>query len=336
MELYDVTIIGGGPAGLYSAFYSGMRDLKTKIIEAEDHLGGKLNVFKEKTIWDIGGLPPTKGKQVIAHLIGQAKTFSPHVVLGEQVVDFSREKDGNFLIKTNRSTHRSKAIIIASGYGILRQAKLTIHGAERYEQDNLLYAVTDIERFRNKDVMISGGGNSAVDWANEIEPIAKSVTVIHRRDEFGGHEKFVQQMRQSNVQVMTPFQVKGLTGCSNNCRVEEIEIEHCESRQCERRKIDALIVNHGYDIDLSFMDQAPEGLVLEEMRIPTESSMQTCAPGIFTAGDISGHPGKLPLIAGAFTDAALAVNAVKTYITPEANAFAGVSSHDERLQEQGS
>ncbi|GAK06877.1 NAD(P)/FAD-dependent oxidoreductase [Geomicrobium sp. JCM 19038] len=332
LELYDVTVVGGGPAGLYSAFYSGMRDLKTKIIESEPHLGGKLNVYPDKTIWDIGALPPTKTSEVIQNLSTQATTFEPTVVCGEKVTDITKNHDGTFVIETSlQRKHFTKAIILATGYGILRQAKLTVQGAEAYETENLYYEVPDIEQFRGKDVVISGGGNSAVDWANELEPIAKSVTVVHRRDAFGGHEQFVTKMKNSRVNVMTPFAISGLTGCNQGKCIEQVQLEHCESKSCQIKRVDAVVVNHGFEVELSFLEHEPLGLKVEESKLQLNDRMQTNVPGIFAAGDLANYNSKLPLIAGCFQDAALAVNSVKQYVEPTANEYGMVSSHHEKL-----
>ncbi|MCT6815391.1 MAG: NAD(P)/FAD-dependent oxidoreductase, partial [Lysinibacillus fusiformis] len=195
-ELYDVTIVGGGPAGLFTAFYSGMRDLKTKIIECSDQLGGRVLIFPEKMIWDIGGMPPILGGQLIKQLVEQAKTFNPTIVLNQKVEHLQRQADGTFILTSaTGEKHYSKTVILAVGYGVLSLQKLEIEGADKYEVTNLHYTVQELEVFRNKHVLISGGGNSAVDWANELAPIASSVTVVHRRDEFGGHERNVAMMR---------------------------------------------------------------------------------------------------------------------------------------------
>lgn len=335
LECYDVTIIGGGPAGLYAAFYSGMRDLKTKVIEHEKELGGKVNVYKEKTIWDVGGLPPTSGTQLISHLVDQALTFHPAIAMGEQVIDIQRMDDGLFHITTNKNRdHYSKAIILTTGYGILRQAKLNIQGTEKFETSNLHYTVNNMEQFRHKHVIISGGGNSAVDWANELEPMAKSVTVVHRRDQFGGHEKFVEKMRQSSVDILTPYAIDDVKASPDGCCIEQVTLKHCENEQCHLRRTDAVIVNHGYQPDLSFLNHHPLGLQVEERRLLTSPHMETSASGIFAAGDISNHSSSIPLIAGAFTEAGLAVNAAKLYIHPDADRYALVSSHNDRFKKQ--
>ncbi len=168
-ELFDVTIIGGGPAGLYSAFYSGLRELKTKIIEYQTYLGGKVHVYPEKMIWDIGGLTPVTGEQLIQQIIQQGLTFKPEVFLGEKVTSVNKREDGIFVIQTgSQQEHYSKTVILAVGGGILKPQRLPIEGAERFEVSNLHYTVKSLSRFKGKTVLISGGGNAAIDWANEL------------------------------------------------------------------------------------------------------------------------------------------------------------------------
>lgn len=176
-ELFDVTVIGGGPTGLYSTFYSGLREMKTKLIEYQPHLGGKIHVYPEKMIWDVGGLTPITGEKLIEQLVKQGLTFHPEVVLNEKIESITRDEEGIFVLHAaSGRKHYSKTVIVAVGSGILTPQKLEIEGAERFEVANLHYTVKSLKYFRDKTVIISGGGNSAIDWANELEPIAKKCT----------------------------------------------------------------------------------------------------------------------------------------------------------------
>lgn len=173
-DIFDVTVIGGGPAGLYSAFYSGLREMKTKIIEFQPQLGGKIHIYPEKMIWDVGGQTPIPGAKLIDQLVEQGLTFNPTVVLNEKVESLSRNEEGIFILHgASGQKHYSKTVIIAIGSGILKPQKLEIEGAERFEVTNLNYTVKSLMHFKDKTVLISGGGNSAIDWANELEPVAK-------------------------------------------------------------------------------------------------------------------------------------------------------------------
>nr|WP_226888712.1 NAD(P)/FAD-dependent oxidoreductase [Paenibacillus polymyxa] len=332
MELYDVTIIGGGPAGMYTAFYSGMRDMKTKLIEAKHELGGRMRIYPEKMIWDVGGVTPILCEKLIDQLEQQARTFEPTIVLGQQITGLERQEDGTFLLTSaTGEQHWTRTIVLAVGYGILKMAKLEIEGADRYEVTNLHYTVQELEPFRDKHVLISGGGNSAVDWANELESIAASVTVVHRRDHFGGHEKNVARMKSSSVRVLTPYAVSQLHS-NNGETIEQVTINHVDTGEIEMLNVDAVIVNHGLKSD--FGPLRDWGLDMGEWHARVSDKLETNLPGIFAAGDFVEYGSKLYLIAGTFTDAALALNSAKLYIDPTADKAAYVSSHNSRFKEK--
>ncbi|AUS25649.1 NAD(P)/FAD-dependent oxidoreductase [Paenibacillus polymyxa] len=332
LELYDVTIIGGGPAGMYTAFYSGMRDMKTKLIEAKHELGGRMRIYPEKMIWDVGGVTPILCEKLIDQLEQQARTFEPTIVLGQQITGMDRQEDGTFLLTSaTGEQHWTRTIVLAVGYGILKMAKLEIEGADRYEVTNLHYTVQELEPFRDKHVLISGGGNSAVDWANELESIAASVTVVHRRDHFGGHEKNVARMKSSSVRVLTPYAVSQLHS-NNGETIEQVTINHVDTGEIEMLNVDAVIVNHGLKSD--FGPLRDWGLDMGEWHARVSDKLETNLPGIFAAGDFVEYGSKLYLIAGTFTDAALALNSAKLYIDPTADKAAYVSSHNSRFKEK--
>ena len=334
-DVYDVTIIGGGPAGLYSAFYSGMRDLKTKIIEFQPELGGKILYYPEKIVWDIGGLPPTPGVQVLDNLNQQARTFEPTICLNEQINELTRRDDGVFVLQgSSGETHYSKCVVLAVGHGILKTEKLNIEGADRYEVTNLHYTVQQLDVFKDKHVLISGGGNSAVDWANALEPIAASVKVVHRRDEFGGHESNVKQMKQSSVELFTPYCIEELHGDESGTKVERVTLKNLHNDERVYHEVDSVIVNHGYKMDLKFLLESPLTFQTTEGILDVNEKMETSVLGVFAAGDLVNNDGKLKLIAGAFVDGAKAINQAKLFIEPEATKQAFVSSHNERFKEK--
>lgn len=337
-QLYDLTIIGGGPAGLYAAFYSGMRDMKVKLIEAKEELGGRLLLYPEKMIWDVGGVPPIRCEQLIGHLIKQAQTFDPVIVLGQQISDLERLEDGTMIVTaTNGERHHTRTLILALGHGVLKLVKLNIEGADRYEVTNLHYTVQELERFRGKRILISGGGDSAVDWANELESIAASVTVVHRRESFGGHEKNVKRMIDSSIDVRTPYELVQLHGNEAGDAIAAVSFARVDAEgqpepASERLEVDEVIVNHGLRGD--FGSIVEWGMEMGEWNISVNERMSTNVPGIFVAGDTAAYPTKVNLIAGAFTDAVLAVNHAKKYIDPQAWETARVSSHNSIFKER--
>ncbi|SDX32250.1 NAD(P)/FAD-dependent oxidoreductase [Paenibacillus sp. CF384] len=332
LELFDVTIIGGGPAGLYTAFYSGMREMKTKLIEAREELGGRILIYPEKMIWDVGGLTPTLGANLIESLVTQAMTFEPTVVLGQHIIGLERQTDGTIMLTAaSGEKHWTRSVVLAIGYGILELAKLEIEGADRFEVTNLHYTVQSLEEFRGKHVLISGGGDSAVDWANMIEPIAASLTVVHRRDKFGGHERNVTKMKESSASVRTPYAVQALHS-SNGSAIDRVSITHVETGEVEQLSVDAVIVNHG--LRYNFGAIRDWGVEMGEWNAHVSSKMETNLPGVFAAGDFVMHDSKVHLIAGTFTDAVNASNSVKTYLDPAADKTAYVSSHNSRFKEK--
>jgi len=330
LELYDVTIVGGGPAGLYAAFYSGMRDMKTKLIEAQEELGGKLLIYPEKMIWDVGGVTPIRCDRLIAQLIEQARTFDPTIVLGRQVTGLQRLDDGTMILETDKGEkHHTRTLILTLGYGVPRPAKLELDGADRYEVANLHYTVTSLESFRGQRVLLSGGSDAAVDWAMELEPYAAGVTMVHRRERLGGHEKNVRHVMESTIRVMSPYVIEQLHGEGD--RIESVTVRRVNAageptEETERLEVDAVVINHGHPGD--FGPIADWGLEREYANIRAYERMATNLPGIFVAGDTASYPNKLKLIAGAFNDAAVAVNGAKLLLEPGAPSMAYVSSHN--------
>ncbi|WP_058301537.1 NAD(P)/FAD-dependent oxidoreductase [Gorillibacterium timonense] len=332
LDLYDVTIIGGGPAGMYAAFYSGMRDMKTKLIEAKEELGGRMLIYPEKMIWDVGGVTPTLCRDLINRLREQAMTFEPTLVLGQQIVAQERLEDGTYLLTSaSGERHLTRTVILTVGYGILKMAKLEIEGADRYEVTNLHYTVQELEPFRGKRVLISGGGDSAVDWANELESVAAGVEIVHRREHFGGHEKNVARMMASSVNVRVPYAVTHLHS-HNGETIDQVTIRHVENGETERLEVDAVVVNHGLKADFGPLREW--GLEMGEWCATVSDRLETNLPGVFAAGDFVDYSSKVRLIAGTFTDAVLAVNSAKLYLDPSAPKVAYVSSHNERFKEK--
>ncbi|MBD0382503.1 NAD(P)/FAD-dependent oxidoreductase [Paenibacillus sedimenti] len=330
-ELFDVTVIGGGPAGLYSAFYSGLREMKTKIIEYQPQLGGKVHVYPEKMIWDVGGLTPIPGAKLIEQLVQQGLTFQPEVVLNEKVESITRNAEGNFVLHTaSGKQHYSKTVIVAVGSGILNPKKLEIQGAERYEVSNLNYTVKSLERFKGKTVIISGGGNSAIDWANELEPVAERVYLTYRKDQLTGHEAGARQLMNSSVVCFFNSSISKLIAGANHEYIERVELTNHESGEISHLPIDEVIINHGYERDTTLLENSDLNIAIaDNYYIAGNSTSQSSVEGLYAAGDILSYEGKVHLIAGAFQDAANAANKAKLYIQPSAEKHAMVSSHNE-------
>jgi len=330
-ELFDVTVIGGGPAGLYSTFYSGLREMKTKLIEYQPQLGGKIHVYPEKMIWDVGGQTPISGAKLIEQLVEQGLTFHPEVVLSEKVESISRNDEGIFILQAaSGQKHYSRTVIVAIGSGILNFQKLDIEGAERFEVSNLNYTVKSLLRFKGRTVIISGGGNSAIDWANELEPIAKHVYMTHRKGVLSGHEAQVSQLKNSSVVCYLNTSITKLIASDNHEVIERVELTNHETGEVSYLSIDEVIINHGYERDTTLLDNSDLNIeIADNYYIAGNTTSESSIDGLYAAGDILMHEGKLHLIAGAFQDAANAVNKAKLYIQPDAGKIAMVSSHNE-------
>lgn len=336
-ELYDVTVIGGGPAGLYSTFYSGLREMKTKLIEFQPFLGGKVHVYPEKMIWDIGGLTPTPGAQLIEQIVKQGLTFDPEVVLNEKIESITRNDDNIFELQgSSGRIHYSKTVIIAVGGGILNPKKIAIEGAEKFEVTNLHYTVKSLKRFKDKNVIISGGGNSAVDWAMELLPFAKKIYITYRKEALSGHEANVTTLMNSpKVECLFHTEITKLLASAGDELVECVELTNGESGEVSQLAIDEVVINHGYERDSSLLENSKLNIeMVDNWYVKGTPSGESSVPGMFAAGDILMHDGKLHLIAGAFQDAANAVNKAKSYIQPDANAYGMVSSHNEVFKER--
>ncbi|WP_129728664.1 NAD(P)/FAD-dependent oxidoreductase [Ectobacillus funiculus] len=330
-ELFDVTIIGGGPAGLYAAFYSGLREMKTKLIEYQPKLGGKIHVYPEKMIWDVGGQTPITGAKLIEQLVEQGLTFNPNVVLNEKVESIQRNEEGIFVLRTGSGQkHFSKTVIVAVGSGILKPQKLEIEGAERFEVSNLNYTVKSLKHFKDKTVIISGGGNSAIDWANELEPVAKKVYITYRNDALAGHEAQVTQLMNSSVTCFFHTSITKLIASVNHEVIECVELTNHETGETSYLPIEEVIINHGYERDTTLLENSELHIAMVDgYYIEGDTNSASSVPGLYAAGDILKHEGKLHLIAGAFQDAANAVNKAKQFIQPDANKNGVVSSHNE-------
>lgn len=316
---------------MYAAFYSGMREMKTKIIEAKHELGGFMRTYPEKLVWDVGGIEPVRCEAIIEALIVQAQTFDPTIVYGQEIVEMDKGEDGVFtLTAATGETHDTRTILLATGRGITRIQKLTVEGADRYELSNLHYTVTSLNRFKDKRVLISGGGDSAVDWAIEMAPLAKAVYVVHRRDDFSAFEAAVTRMK-AVATAYVPYTVSRLHGKDN--QIASVTLQHVDSKEEIHLEVDEVLVNHGYDRNFGGAI-LKWGLDCEEYGVAVTPAMTTSIAGIFGAGDIITHEGKVRLIAGAFNDAVLAVNSAKLYLDPTGSKMAGVSSHNDRFADK--
>lgn len=251
MEIYDITIVGAGPSGMFSAFYAGMRNAKTKLIDSLPQLGGQLaTLYPEKYIYDIPGYPKIKAGELVQNLEKQLTTFNHQYCLEETVLQIEKHEDYLELI-TDKGNHYSKAVILALGNGSFQPRKLSIPDGERFEGNGLDYFVTDLMKYAGRKVAIAGGGDSAIDWALMLEPIASEVYLIHRRPEFRAHEHSVNKLRASSVNILTPYVIQDISG---EKRLTEIALQQVKGDESVSLQVDSLIVNYGFSSTLNIKE----------------------------------------------------------------------------------
>ncbi len=313
-DVFDITIIGGGPTGLFTAFYGGMRKMKVKIIESMPQLGGQLSaLYPEKYIYDVAGFPKVLAQDLVDQLKEQASQFDPTVVLEQSVQTVEKIDDVFQLTSNNREKHFTKAVVITAGVGAFQPRRLDLSNANQYENKNLHYFVNNLNTFAGKSVVVLGGGDSAVDWALMLEPIVKEVTLVHRRDKFRAHEHSVENLMNSKVRIRTPYNVTELIG--DDEKIQQVVLQEVKGQGQEIVDIDALLVNYGFMSSLGPIKEW--GLEIEKNSIVVNSRMETNIKGIYAAGDIATYDGKVKLIATGFGEAPTAVNNAKAYIDPK-------------------
>jgi ferredoxin/flavodoxin---NADP+ reductase len=322
----DITIIGGGPTGLFAAFYGGMRAASTRIIDSLPELGGQLAaLYPEKYIFDVGGFPKVLAKDLSTELIRQAMQFEPEVILDEEVQEVVLEGEVLRLV-TTRAEYLTRALVIAGGKGAFEPRSLEVPGYEELLGKGVHYAVKDPEDFRGKRVLIVGGGDSALDWALILKDRAERTVVAHRRDTFRAHEKSVQLLHEAHdageLEIWTFHEVREIVG---NGRVEGATMYDNRTNDETRMELDAVLTFLGFKPDLGPMKDW--GLEIEGNRIVVNQLMETNLPRIYAAGDIVQYDGKLDLIATGFSEAAIAVNNAVHLVNPDARVNPGHSTN---------
>jgi ferredoxin/flavodoxin---NADP+ reductase len=325
----DITIIGGGPTGLFAAFYAGLRGISCRIVDALPQLGGQLMaLYPEKYIFDVGGLPRILAKDLANNMIEQGTQFGPEVVLGAEVQQLVPE-DGHIRLVTPQGEFLSRTVCITAGKGALNPRVLECPGwGEHYSPEGGVHThVRQPEDFRGKRVLIVGGGDSAVDWVLGLRGIATEITLIHRRDEFRAHRASVLEMRaaaeRGEVSIRTPYEVREIQG--NGGCVARATLVNNETNTEEPMDVEAVIALLGFKPDLGPISQW--GLELERNTIKVSQLMQTNLPGVYAAGDVVHYPGKLELIATGYGEAAIAVNNAVHHINPKARVNPGHSTN---------
>ncbi|MEZ4801173.1 MAG: NAD(P)/FAD-dependent oxidoreductase [Gelidibacter sp.] len=316
----DILIIGAGPTGLFAVFEAGLLKLKCHLIDALPQAGGQCSeIYPKKPIYDIPGFPEILAGDLTSNLLEQCKQFEPGFTLGERAETIEKQVDGSFIVTTNKGTkHQAPVIAIAGGLGSFEPRKPLIDNIPYFEDKGVEYFIKDPEIYRNKRVVISGGGDSALDWSIFLSKVASEVTLIHRRNEFRGALDSVEKVQElkdkGKINLVTPAEVIGLVGHESLKAVVVSQSQHIEKRfeiEC-----DHFIPLFGLSPKLGPI--ANWGLEIEKNAIVVNNALdyQTNVPGIFAIGDVNTYPGKLKLILCGFHEATLMCQAAYQIINP--------------------
>nr|MDT0661615.1 NAD(P)/FAD-dependent oxidoreductase [Micromonospora sp. DSM 115978] len=319
MREVDVAIIGAGPTGLFAAYYAGFRGLSVAVIDALPEAGGQVTaMYPEKMIFDVAGFPAIKGRDLVANLVQQADTFGPEYLLGTQAEKLSYLDDRPVLSLAGGESLRCGAILITAGLGSFSPRPLP--AAESFVGSGILFFVPHLADLTGHDVLIVGGGDSAFDWALALQPLARSVTLVHRREKFRAHAATVDRVRDLPVRIVVNAEVAKLHGEGAVTGADIL----VKGGEVESVPVDTVVAALGFTADLGPLTEW--GLDLDRRHILVDSTMATNLPRVFAAGDITEYRGKVRLIATGFGEAATAVNNAAVVINPAAHLFPGHSS----------
>lgn len=326
----DITIIGAGPTGLFAAFYAGMRGASHRLIDNLDQVGGQLTaLYPEKYIFDVAGFPQILAKDLVKGLAAQGLRWNPPVHLAEKVIGLKRtEENGKppFILVTDKDEYPSRTVLIAAGIGAFTPRKLPLKDVDQWNDKGLHDRVLEPKAFAGKRILIVGGGDSAFDWAVNLQGVAQSIVMIHRRDGFRAHQATVDQVQAlaaaGKMQLRTFWELKAIEGSS---RIERVTIYNNKTKEEETMPMDCVIPQLGFVSSLGAI--AEWGLDIEKGDIKVTQTMETNLPGIYAAGDITTYPGKLKLIATGFGEACIAVNQIAHFLNPNAKVMPGHSSN---------
>lgn len=314
----DVIIVGAGPIGLFAVFELGLYDMKCHLIDILDRVGGQCaELYPEKPIYDIPAVPVCTGTELIDNLMEQIKPFDPAFHLGQMAEKMEKTPEGRWRVTTDRGTViEASVVVLAAGGGSFVPKKMPLKGIEAFEGTSVFYAVRKMDALRDKNIVISGGGDSALDWAINLQPIAKNVTLVHRRDEFRAAPDSVGKMRglvsegAMDLKIATVTGVTGMDGQISSVTMKE------EGKDPYELPCDALLAFYGLTMKLGPV--AEFGVKFENELIPVDTStFETNLEGVFAIGDINVYPGKMKLILSGFHEAALMAKKAFTYVHPD-------------------
>lgn len=316
----DILIIGAGPTGLFTVFEAGLLKLKCHLIDALPQAGGQCSeIYPKKPIYDIPGFPEVMAGELVDNLMEQIKPFKPGFTLGERAETIEKLEDDTFVVVTNKGTkHYAPIVAIAGGLGSFEPRKPKLENLSKFEDTGVAYIIKDPEVYRNKKVLIAGGGDSALDWSIFLADIAAEVTLIHRRNEFRGAldsvEKVQELKNSGKINLITPAEVLALKGDTN---LQSVVVENTSTKENIEVKVDSFIPLFGLSPKLGPI--ADWGLEIEKNAIKVDNTLdyQTNIPGIYAIGDVNTYPGKLKLILCGFHEATLMCQSAYQRIFPD-------------------
>ena len=335
MKETDILIIGAGPVGLFTVFEAGLLGLECELVDNLDKIGGQcIELYPDKPIYDIPGVANQTGREHIEALLAQIKPFNYKVNLNTRVESIKKEKD-NWIVKTNNDlSFLTKNIFIAAGAGSFESRRPPVENPDKFLGNGIEYAVRDIKKYKDKEITIFGGGDSALDWSVELAKTAKKVYLVHRRDEFRGAKHTESQMRElvelGKIELKIPYVIKSINGDE---KFNGVDLMHFESKEIESINCDEALFFFGLNKQLGpILDWEVE---LEEKKISVNTeNFQTNKEGIFAVGDINTYPGKLDLILCGFHETTLAVQEAFKRIRPGERVPFGYTTSNKGLQEK--
>lgn len=319
----DVAVVGAGPAGLFATYYAGFRGLSVTLIDAQPEAGGQVSaLYPAKAIHDVAGFSSVSGTDLIEGLLVQAKTYDPRILFGRIAVDLVRDDamSGSTVTLADGTAIDARAVVLATGVGGIRPKTLPLgHG---WHGRGVTYLVPDPVAHRGEHVVIVGGGDSALDWALQLQPIARSVTIVHRRRTFRAHAGGLAEAVRRGVELVTESEIHAIRGDS---RVRSLVLRDGAGAE---REIPADTVVGALGVITAPSPFAAWGLDIRDRKVLVDSAMQTSIAGVFAVGDVSTYPGKIALMATGFGEAATAVNNAAVLIDPDLSLFPGHSTED--------
>jgi thioredoxin reductase (NADPH) len=330
----DVVIIGAGPCGLFAVFELGLLDLKAHVVDILDRPGGQCaELYPEKPIYDVPALPIVTGQELTDRLISQIKPFGAEFHFNERIDSLARLPDGRFRLQSDQGTvFLTKIVVIAAGGGSFTPKRPPLDGIELYEGTSVFYSVRKIESMRGRDIVVVGGGDSALDWTLNLQPVAKSLTLIHRRDEFRAAPHSVEKMRSLVAEGKVRLAIGQVTSLNgDNGQLASVDLKTVSGME----KIPCTALLPFFGLTMKLGPVANWGLNLHENLIPVDTErFESSEKGIFAIGDINHYPGKLKLILSGFHEAALMAQAANRIVNPDKKVLFQYTTSSSSLQKK--